>query len=305
MLLLKGMVDPEGYGRPGGPIRIALKFIGYNYVDPECCGSRARRGFTTHHAQRRLIMSSGLAIPKIVKQSMGAQAVDVLRQAITLGNLPAGARITEIQLSEHLDLSRATVRAALHQLAKEGLTKLVPYTGWTVVALTSKDAWELYTLRSSLERLAAQLVASNLDRRKHKVITSRFTALQKCCSGSNAEATAEADFAFHKAIIDLSEHGRLQAQYETVERQIRIFIRSSDELVSDGQALIEQHRPIVEALLAKNVDEAGRLSEAHNMTEGSKLTAHLLSLEAQLSATENSGSPGRLKNLNARRRKTI
>lgn len=234
---------------------------------------------------------------------MRAQAVDILRHAITQGAIPAGSRITELQLSEHLDLSRATVRAALHQLAKEGLTKLVPYTGWTVVALTSRDAWELYTLRSGFERLAAQLVASNLDRHKHKIISSRFAALEKCCARSDAEATAEADFALHKTIIDLSEHERLRTQYEIVERQIRIFIRSSDELVSEGQVLIEQHRPIVQALLAKDVDEAGRLSEEHNLTEGSKLTEYLLSLEAQLTTVEDFESTGRLKNLNVRRRK--
>jgi DNA-binding GntR family transcriptional regulator len=248
-------------------------------------------------------MSSVLAIPKIVKQSMGAQAVDVLREAITEGRIAAGSRITEIQLSESLDLSRATVRAALHQLAKEGLTKLVPYTGWTVVALTSKDAWELYTLRSSLERLAAQLVASKLDRSKRKAISTRFATLERRCAGSDADAIAEADFAFHKAIIELSEHGRLQTQYEIVERQIRIFIRSSDELASDGQALIEQHRPIVDALLAGNVEEAGRLSEAHNMSEGSKLTDHLLALESLSSPSAATESPKRLKNLNARRGK--
>ncbi len=234
---------------------------------------------------------------------MGAQAVDVLRNAITRGDVPAGSRITELQLSALLDLSRATVRAALHQLAKEGLTKLVPYTGWTVVALTAKDAWELYTLRSSLERLAAQLVASKLDRRKQKAIASRFATLEKCCAGSDAQAIAEADFAFHKAIIDLSDHGRLRSQYEIVERQIRIFIRTSDELASDGQDLVDQHRPILQALLAKDADEAGRLSEAHNMTEGGKLTSHLLLIESQTPASETQGSTGRLKNLNARGRK--
>ncbi|RQR36046.1 GntR family transcriptional regulator [Burkholderia sp. Bp9142] len=248
-------------------------------------------------------MSSVLAIPKVVKQTMGAQAVEVLRQAITRGDIPAGSRITEVQLSAHLDLSRATVRGALHQLAKEGLTKLVPYTGWTVVALTSTDAWELYTLRSSLERLAAQLVASSLDSHKRKTINSRFATLEKCCARADAEAIAEADFALHKSIIELADHERLRTQYEIVERQIRIFIRSSDQLASDPQHLIDQHRPIVQALLAKDIDEAGRLSEAHNVTEGSNLRAHLLSLESQQPASEHPGVTGRLKNLNARRHK--
>ena len=248
-------------------------------------------------------MSSVLNVPKIVKQSIGSQAVDVLRESIISGDIPAGARITEIQLAEQMDLSRATVRAALHQLAKEGLTTLVPYTGWTVISLTPKDVWELYTLRSSLERLAAQLVASSLDDRKDAAIRRCYAVLEKSCAASDERRIAQADFAFHKTIIDLSEHGRLASQYEVIERQIRIYIRSSDALVENGDAIIEQHRPIVEAILAKDIDEAGRLSEAHNMTEGRKLTSHLQSLDAPGIGLASVGPNGRLKNLKARRSK--
>ena len=250
-------------------------------------------------------MSPVLNVPKIVKHSMGAQAVDTLREAIISGNLSTGARITEIQLAQEMDLSRATVRAALHQLAKEGLTTLVPYTGWTVITLTPKDVWELYTLRSSLERLAAQLVASALNSRKRETIRTCFARLERGCVSANKRVVAEADFAFHKAIIDLSEHARLKDQYEVIERQIRIYIRSSDALVENGEAIIEQHRPIAQAILAGDVEEAGRLSEAHNMTEGKKLTTYLLSLDStETDADSATASKGRLKNLNARRGKT-
>ncbi|BBQ00150.1 hypothetical protein BSFA1_52780 [Burkholderia sp. SFA1] len=251
-----------------------------------------------------MFMSSVLKVPRIVKQSMGSQAIDVLRESIISGDLPAGARITEIQLAEQMDLSRATVRAALHQLAKEGLTTLVPYTGWTVITLNPKDVWELYTLRSSLERLAAQLVASTLNAVKRDKIRSCFAALERGCASSNERAIAEADFAFHKAIIDLADHGRLKSQYEVIERQIRICIRSSDALVESGDAIVEQHRPITAAILAADVEEAGRLAEAHNMTEGKKLTAHLANLDAPEIGLRQWGPTGRLKNLKVRRGKT-
>ncbi|MEX3815396.1 GntR family transcriptional regulator [Paraburkholderia sp. BR13439] len=249
-------------------------------------------------------MSSVLNVPKVVKRSMGSQAVDILRESIISGDLPAGARITEIQLAEQMDLSRATVRAALHHLAKEGLTTLVPYTGWTVITLNPKDVWELYTLRSSLERLAAQLVAAKLNVAKRDKIRSCFAALERACATSNERAIAEADFAFHKAMIDLADHGRLKSQYEVIERQIRIYIRSSDSLVENGDAIVEQHRPIAEAILAGNVDEAGRLAEAHNMTEGKKLTAHLANRDSPAIGRKPVDPAGRLKNLKARRGKT-
>jgi DNA-binding GntR family transcriptional regulator len=65
-----------------------------------------------------------------------------------------------------MDLSRGTVRAALHRLVTEGLVVQRPYAGWEVASLTSRDAWELYALRGALEALAARLAAENMDARK-------------------------------------------------------------------------------------------------------------------------------------------
>jgi len=70
-----------------------------------------------------------LRIPPVVKMPAEAQATDTLRDSIVNGTIPAGARVTEIQIAQQLNLSRATIRTALHQLAKEGLLNLVPYTG--------------------------------------------------------------------------------------------------------------------------------------------------------------------------------
>lgn len=223
---------------------------------------------------------SRLAIPRVVKMPIEAQATDALRDSIVGGAIQAGQRITEVELSEQMNLSRATVRSALHQLAKEGLLTLVPYTGWRVVLLSAADVWELYTLRSAVERLAAQLLAASIDGAGRERLAGALAALTEACDGADGARIAEADFSLHKTIIDLTRHGRLAGQYGLIEQQIRICIRSSDALVAGGDTIVGQHRPIVEAILAGAVEEAGQLSEAHNLTEGRKLADHLGSLEA-------------------------
>jgi DNA-binding GntR family transcriptional regulator len=222
-----------------------------------------------------------------------------LRESILSGVILPGARITEVQLAEETGLSRATIRAALHQLEKEGLTTLIPYTGWTVISLSSSDVWELYTLRSSFERLAARLIANNLDNVKTDTITRGFEVLADACERNDVNAIADADFALHKKLIELSGHGRMLMQYEVIERQIRLFIMSSDSLIQDSQEILNQHRPIIEAILSGNAEEAGRLSEHHNLSEGQKLNEHL-----NLIATSAHEEPpsGRLKNLKPRRK---
>ena len=160
-------------------------------------------------------------LPRIVKVSAEVRATEALRTQIVEGLLAPGSRVTEVQLSDEMGLSRATIRAALHELAKEGLLTLVPYTGWTVIELTKEDVWELYTLRSAVERLAAQLAARATGGNQHTLISVALDKLAQECARCDPAGIANADFSFHKAIVDAASHRRLSAQYALIEQQIR------------------------------------------------------------------------------------
>lgn len=216
-----------------------------------------------------------LAIPQIAKMPIEAQATDALREAIVHGALQQGERIKEIDLSRQMNLSRATLRSALLQIAKEGLVIQIPYTGWQVISMNYRDVWELFTLRSSVERLAARILADKINAAGKGVLHKAYEHLRIECLRGNPKKIASADFALHKTIIDLTEHNRLINQYALIEQQVRICIRSSDALILDGNEIIEQHRPIVEAISIHDVDLAGHLSEQHNILEGDKLSEHM------------------------------
>lgn len=219
---------------------------------------------------------ANLKIPRVIKMPIEVQATDALRNAIVSGSIAAGERVTEVQISQQMNLSRATVRTALHQLAKEGLLTLVPYTGWTVISLSAHDVWELYTLRSGVERLAGRLVASTISPAKVERLDAAMDRLVKECERGDVDRIAEADFGLHYTIIKLADHARLAAQYALIEQQIRMLIRSSDAFDPEAQNLkLEQHRPIVDAISAGETKLAGELSEQHNLVEGEKLSARL------------------------------
>lgn len=220
-----------------------------------------------------------LAIPQIAKMPIEAQATDALREAIIHGVLHQGERIKEVDLSRHMNLSRATLRSALLQIAKEGLVIQIPYTGWQVISMNYRDVWELFTLRSSVERLAARILAETITTSGTAALQKAYAHLHAECLRGNAKKIAAADFALHKTIIDLTEHGRLISQYSLIEQQVRICIRSSDALIFDVNEIIEQHRPIVAAIINHEIDLAGDLSEQHNISEGIKLAEHMRATE--------------------------
>ena len=219
-------------------------------------------------------------IKKVHKRSAEVQAADALRDAIISGDIPLGARLTEISAAEQIGVSRATIRTAFHQLVRDGLIVQVPYTGWTVMTLSAPDAWELYTLRASLEALAARLVARRIRDDKHAdpirtAIDKAFQRLEKACkSGRNGDIAKE-DMNLHKTIVDLSGHGRLRDQYALIQNQILIYIQSSDALVGDPETIVAQHVPLIEALLSGDEAAAIEAAVSHNEREGGILVAFL------------------------------
>jgi DNA-binding GntR family transcriptional regulator len=220
------------------------------------------------------------ALDAVLKKSAEAQATDILRDRILRGALEPGARLTEIKLADALNVSRATLRTALHQLTVEGLVIQVPYTGWSVMTLTAHDAWELYTLRASLEGLAARLAAAALTADGRGKLEAAFNLLcDAALKGSLQKATA-ADFALHKTIVELSGHRRLAEQYRLVEQQVRVTIASTNALLPDKASIVDQHKPIVDAILAGDAAQAARCSEQHTISEGERLKDHLSRKEA-------------------------
>lgn len=208
----------------------------------------------------------------VARQSTESLVTDSLRDYILSGEIAPGERLTETALAERLGVARATLRTALHRLTSEGIVVQVPYTGWHVAALTSTDIWEIWTLRGSLESLAARLAAAQTEPAARRLLHEAHDALLRACDSGDVDAMIEADFALHRAIIDASGHQRLAAQYTIVERQVRLYIATSNRHVATGpEDIVAQHRPLAEALLAGDADGAAREAWLHNESEGRRL----------------------------------
>lgn len=224
-----------------------------------------------------------MALKKIQKHSAEKLAADAIREYILGGQIAPGARLTEIHLSERFALSRATVRGAMQRMVQEGLLVLLPYIGWEVMSITSHDAWELYTLRQSLEALAARLASERIDEKGKARLKAAYGKLVEASAARNLKDVSAADFELHRTIIELSSHTRLAQQYQFIEQQISLYIYWSDFMPSNEsvyEVVLDHHGPIVEAILYGDGDTAARLAAEHNIEAGLKLVRHLEKLEA-------------------------
>ena len=80
---------------------------------------------------------------------------DVLRAEIVSGVFSPNERLVEADLSDLYRVSRGTARAALTELAKEGLVERQPNRGARVRALSAEEATELTEARFAMEGLCA------------------------------------------------------------------------------------------------------------------------------------------------------
>jgi DNA-binding GntR family transcriptional regulator len=210
------------------------------------------------------------------------------------GGARPGERLTEVRLSEALGLSRTTIRTALHQLANEGLVVQVPYTGWAVTSLSSADAWELYTLRGSMEALAARLLTENLDTDKETQLHRAVDALAAACEKGDEVAVVDRDLGLHKLVVSLSGHRRLTEQYRLIEQQIRLYIIWSDRLMPSRDDIIDTHRPIVDAIVAGNAQLAESILRDHNESAGRVLVEFFNDRNESSADLEMQATPRRL-----------
>lgn len=206
--------------------------------------------------------AEGRVTEAINKQSLEAQAADLLRRQIVRGELRAGERLLETRIADRFGLSRGTIRAALRRLIEEGLVCHVPYTGYQVIDFSDRDLWELYTLRAALESLGTRLAALRIDVDGIAQLRAAFARLQAAARSQDHEAADLLDRELHKLIIRLSGHERLLDHYMRVENQFRVYIALSNREV-DAREICESHRELIDSICAGDADRAETLARAN------------------------------------------
>ncbi len=82
-----------------------------------------------------------------------------IRRLIMNGRFGPGSRLHELPLTELTGASRTPVRAALSELAKEGMVTYFPNRGYEVRQFSLEDIIDAYRTRAVLEGLACRMAA--------------------------------------------------------------------------------------------------------------------------------------------------
>ncbi len=186
-----------------------------------------------------------------------------IRERITSGSLPRGARVHQEDLAEELGVSRTPVREALRRLAAEGLVEMRTNRGARVADIDQGGMRGAYDARLVVEPGAARLAAGR--RLPEPLARMRAAVAAQRRSLRSVERSFEANREFHLALVAASGNDYLLQLVERLwvarigatiyERQVE----TQERMVLD----VREHEQILEAIDAGDGRRAESLTRRH------------------------------------------
>lgn len=188
--------------------------------------------------------------------SLSKAVYDDLYRQILSGKLPPGERITEMQVSQSMVISRAPVREALKRLAEDGLIVLVPRSGCYVAEPTPAEIDELYEIRKRLEAMALEYGFDKLDRKRLKKLRDEFAECLNLSETKLLKKEIQLDMQMHNLIAEASDLKYLQAILAKMRARIQVFRVRIARCFDHASAALQEHMEVLDAVIERDKELA-------------------------------------------------
>lgn len=187
-----------------------------------------------------------------------------MRQDIVEGEIKAGSKLSETELSTKYAVSRAVIREAINRLMACHIVERRANVGARVVALTSQGLIELYQVREALEGMAARQAARNMSDGEIDDLTALLDAHSDKVRTGESYYQEAGDVDFHYRIIQGSKNRHLisvliNGLYHLV-RMYRVQLGMAGPRVTTA---FDEHRNIVKAIANRDEELAEILMRRH------------------------------------------
>jgi DNA-binding GntR family transcriptional regulator len=211
---------------------------------------------------------------------------DHLREEIVSSRLAPGTELQEVALSQELGVSRGPIREALGRLAAEGLVTVRPRRGAVVRALSATEFLEAYQVREALEVMAVRLAVPRLSSDDTAAMQRLIDEMAAYAEADDVERFFEANAAFHQAFFGAAGNRMLAEMYQKLRSQIDRHRPLSLGLRGNLQRSITEHRAILRAAKAGDVERA-----VHLVSEHIRVPQIRLQVEEQETVSVDGGAP--------------
>ena len=216
-----------------------------------------------------------------VSPSLTDQVYQAIVEEVLEGRLVQGEHLVQEQLAAKLGVSRQPIQQAMALLKSDGVVQEVGKRGLRVAALSFEMISGHYDIRQMLDGYSARMAAAAFASGKlnpadyQAEVDSLFENGARAIETQSVRDQIRYDEALHKLIYQMSGNPVLDHMAEPNWRYLRRVMAEVLRLAEPASTIWEQHRLIVDAVMAGDEDTASQMAEDHVRNAANRLMSAL------------------------------
>ncbi|MGO8314463.1 GntR family transcriptional regulator [Rhizobium ruizarguesonis] len=192
-----------------------------------------------------------------------------LRRRILTMELPPGAVLDEVALSEEFGLSRPPVRELMRQMAGEGYIELEANRAARVSSMSYQSLHDFFLLAPMIYITANKLAAENGTRGQLDLLKQMQQSFRKAVDNCDVEGRVFYNDQFHRQMGEMAHNvylvpslRRLQIDHARIGK---VFYKhpNTPRMQEELELATQQHDEMIEAIGKRDPDAAGELARLH------------------------------------------
>ena len=206
------------------------------------------------------------------------QVYQYLHDSILKGEFKPGQRINEVEIAQDLKVSRSPVHSAIGELIGEGLLESINNKSVIVRKLSEKQVLDIMDFRNLVETFAIKKVCEHMTLDiKQKLLEFRNSFLTNNTYDHLVSYT-DTDSKFHCFLVDSAGNDIISETYHRYTVLLTPFRLISLESRKRFTESIPEHIGIIDAILAKNDEEAIGINKSHLHLAGEQIVSYFSKL---------------------------
>lgn len=198
-------------------------------------------------------------------ESLADRAYREIRDRLVLLDIRPGSPIDEDQLRRELGMGRTPVREALKRLAHERLVVVYPRRGTFATEVNITDLAHVSEVRQRLEPLAAASAAQRATTQDRAILSDLAEQLGQAAAMEklSRKELMRLDMRAHRVLYAAARNPFLEdtlVWYDNLASRIWCLLMAR---LTGMAGHVEEHAPLLEAVVAGHVDRASELAAAH------------------------------------------
>ncbi|SDN96657.1 DNA-binding transcriptional regulator, GntR family [Cryobacterium flavum] len=190
------------------------------------------------------------------------QTARIVRRAILAGNYAPGERLSEVELSKQLGISRSPIREGLRKLADEGLVVIHPGRGAFVAGFDLTEIRQLMEFRQALDVMAAGLAAERASEAQLREMQAALDAGTVAHRGTNGISPPWSTD-FHLLVLQAASNPKIFDRGMEVHTQLHLVRFRSGSAVGSAETVHSEHQAILDAIRSGNAMDAEAAMRRH------------------------------------------